>query len=445
MPRKGHLAPPAYFRAEAVREAPKRVDREAGEAGVIHGYAVITRGEALGHGVWADATFLGQVAEALGAQARGLKSRFTHPGLCSDGMGKYLGRSRGAWVDGDTVRSDLFISPAAAKSPDGNLAEYVLTLAEDDPEAFGASIVFTRDRGAEEEFALANGEEHEDENGDTRRRFKSPDPDNEHNLPHVRLASLRASDVVDEPAANPGGFFSDGEELAWRAEEALSFFLGLTDQPPPAAAIGLHPDRAKAFFEGFLQRHQLTVSKERAARAEGKTMSDEKESKPRVASLAELKSKYGARPEFVLQQLEANATIDQAEVAFLRLELAEQKAAAEKLQAEREQAEAEYREQLKKAGEEAAAAARAELRGHEGITLPEKALKTAEADDFGFDVEPDYSEAWSKLPRDKKRLFALGKSTKHTNPKDRAKATFDAYKAAEEAGLVSILENQRSS
>ena len=50
---------------------------------------------------------------------------------------------------------------------------------------------------------------------------------------------------------------------------------------------------------------------------------------PKAASLADLKAKFGTRPAFVIDQLEQGATIDQAEVAFLKLENSELKAQAE--------------------------------------------------------------------------------------------------------------------
>ena len=47
--------------ARAENESEPRIDREGGryESGIIRDVALITPGEALGHGVWIDATFLG--------------------------------------------------------------------------------------------------------------------------------------------------------------------------------------------------------------------------------------------------------------------------------------------------------------------------------------------------------------------------------------------------
>ena len=221
---------------------------------IIYGYAVITRGEALGHGVWVDSEMLDQVVAAGNALPKGAKTRFTHPGLCSDGLGKYLGRSRNFRRDGDVVRANLHLSVVAGKSPEAtnDPAEYIMAFAEEDPDAFGSSIVFWPDQGAMVCFA----DEHEDEDGE----FQSPDELNVRNLPHGRLAKLDACDIVGDPAANPGGFFSSGDESAARAEQVLSWVFGLTEvAPAPETLGGGQPNRIREFVNGFMARHDLVV------------------------------------------------------------------------------------------------------------------------------------------------------------------------------------------
>jgi hypothetical protein len=237
-----------YFRSNPAIGAPKKVDKEKR---IINGYAVITRGEALGHGFWVDSKMLEQVAEFGNEKENGLKTRFTHPGLCSDGLGKYLGRAKNFEVDGDIVRADLHLARSASKTPSGDLAGYVLDLALEDPESFGTSIVFSHDSDAEFQFMDSNT----DEEGD----FITPDELNVKNLPHTRLKALKASDVVDEPAANPGGFFSDKDEILSRAEEGLSYIFGLSEAKPDALSLGIDADRAKQFVERFCKRHGLSI------------------------------------------------------------------------------------------------------------------------------------------------------------------------------------------
>ena len=76
--------PTSRFRTQVARAAPSRVDRDAR---VIRGYAMLTAGEAEGHGLWIDDVFLDQVVQISQAKSRGIKARFAHPSLSGDGLG----------------------------------------------------------------------------------------------------------------------------------------------------------------------------------------------------------------------------------------------------------------------------------------------------------------------------------------------------------------------
>lgn len=253
-------APPRHSRSSVSRGlsasqegATARIDPTGGDygAGLIRGLSVITRGEALGHGMWVDLDFLSAVADKINAKPAGIKGRFTHPGLSSDGLGKFLGRVKNAVLDGDRVRGDLHIAKTARKTPDGDLGEYVMGLAAEDPEAFGTSIVFDHDYGEEDRFVA----EYEDEDGN----FKSPDADNSNNFYHARLAEIYADDVVDDPAANPDGLFHRGDEIASEADAALCFALGLTEEAPQLTQLTIDPERGRGFVTRFLAQHGLQV------------------------------------------------------------------------------------------------------------------------------------------------------------------------------------------
>lgn len=245
---------PERFRADAVREVPNGVDRSAGDekAGLIRGASVIVRGEAAGHGAWIDGHMLESVSEAINAAGpNGIKARFTHPGMSSDGLGTYLGRWKNASVDGDAVVADLHLAQSARKTPDGDLAEYVLKLAEDDPDMFGISIVFERDIDEERKFRTSNS--------DPKEGFRSPDPKNEKHYGHVRLKKLRAGDAVDTPAANPRGlFYSDGSEVPAIASDFMAYAMGLSESVPEAD-IGIDPDRARQFVDRYLKLNGLRI------------------------------------------------------------------------------------------------------------------------------------------------------------------------------------------
>ena len=194
------------------------VDRTYEDAkyhGVIKGVAVMTKGNVKDFRGWEidDAT-LGQIVEAGNQHANlGLKSRFGHPNMSSTALGTFLGRSKNFYKDGEVARADLYLSKTAYTTPDGNLASYVLDLAEKDPEAFGTSVVMGE---YDLEYRLeTDGTPKKDQNGN--------------NLPPLlRIQSLMAVDTVDDPAANNGmfsRFFNSSVEISVKATEFIDKLL----------------------------------------------------------------------------------------------------------------------------------------------------------------------------------------------------------------------------
>lgn len=253
--RLGILAtePPA-FRAARSLGSQGSVDRTGGRygAGLISRVSVITAGEAIGHGLWIDVNFIEQAHAALAAEPNGIKSRWTHPTMSADGLGKLTSRifSPEKSADGRQLFADQHMLQIGHTSPDGDLAGYLMDLAEEDPSAYGLSIVFYRDETAEAQFALENTVDGV---------FKSPDPDNALNLPHVRLQSLEAADAVDTPAANPAGLFSRKGDIARDADALAAYALGLVDERPAIASLGLDPVRVRGFATRFMQTHGLEL------------------------------------------------------------------------------------------------------------------------------------------------------------------------------------------
>jgi hypothetical protein len=277
---------PTLLRATPARglSSEHKIDRDGGDfgAGLITGVAVCTKGEALGHDLWLDDEFISQVSKALSKAGKtGLKARFTHPGLSSDGMGKHLGRLKASSVPSEAgvARGDLHFADAAHKTPQGDLAGYVMDLAEEDPSAFGKSIVFERDVEAEAAFMKKNGGDGDDEDYyEPLQGFTTPDAGNARGLRHARLKRLRASDVVDSPAANPSGLFHRGDEIAVEATELFDYVLGLTDELPVSTGeIGLdvHPDRVRGFVARFLSERKLEIRRTDMADESTKPADDE--------------------------------------------------------------------------------------------------------------------------------------------------------------------------
>lgn len=146
---------PEWLRAGIASRA-VGVDREANNGlGVLRGYVIAQLGpfKSEGRGRF-DLQSLKEIVELGNQKGRGLKSRFTHPDMSSDGLGKLLGRARDLRLDkaldartGEivpAVRGDLhFDKTAREQPPEGGrpLGDYVMDLAESDPEALSSSIV----------------------------------------------------------------------------------------------------------------------------------------------------------------------------------------------------------------------------------------------------------------------------------------------------------------
>ena len=180
----------------AFRAAPEKV-----ETNVITGCSIVTVGEALGHGVHLDKDFVKEVYRQGDAMRIGLKSRFGHPGMCSESLGTYLGRFRNfRLVDGgERLLADLHFAESARKSPHGDLPEYVKQLAKDDPKAFGTSIVFI------------DGERYrrdKDGNKIYQENWSEYDAFELTGEVFASCQKLLDCDFVDEPAANPDGLFA---------------------------------------------------------------------------------------------------------------------------------------------------------------------------------------------------------------------------------------------
>lgn len=204
---------------------------------IIRGYVLAQRGhfKSEGRGQFDDESLAKIVQLMQQKEPKGLKSRFTHPGLSSDGLGSFLGRVHNPRVDNDRVRGDLHLDRTAFDTPNGNLGKYVLDLAESDPDALSSSLVLS----TEKIYILdEKGKQKTDDKGDP--------------LPPIwRPTKLHFSDIVDTGDAVDGllsaGVDVDGLPMAalWRGSELLdSVFAG-----QPAEVIRA---RCNAWLERYL-------------------------------------------------------------------------------------------------------------------------------------------------------------------------------------------------
>jgi hypothetical protein len=224
------------------------VDREKN---ILRGYVIAQEGpfKSEGRGEF-DVAALQAIVSLAKAKSGGLKSRFTHPDMSNDGLGKFLGRAHNPFMDSAidartgkkvaAVRGDLHFDKTALETPpEGGrpLGLYVMDLAESDPDALSSSIVVQADQ---EEQLDKDGKAMLDKDG-------NPLP------PLWRPTVLHASDIVDTGDAVDGLLSAkvDIERLPlavlWKGEQLLdAVFL---DQPRDVIEA-----RLAAYVDRYLNR-----------------------------------------------------------------------------------------------------------------------------------------------------------------------------------------------
>lgn len=193
------------FRPEFIHCSLGDVDMEKGK---LEGVKIIQKGQINdARPYYVDDVTLAQI-EDLGNRARkGVKVRYTHVDH-EDAMGSHLGRAINFRVDGDCVRADIIMAKSAFVSPKGNLAGYVLSLAEEDSESLGMSVAGTLDA------AMMS----EEGDGD---------------LMPLRFVDLYSADVVAEPAATRNGLFSIQEDDTVKEELGVKVEVSVDEDKQP--------------------------------------------------------------------------------------------------------------------------------------------------------------------------------------------------------------------
>ncbi|MEI6061264.1 MAG: hypothetical protein WCR72_11180 [Bacteroidota bacterium] len=218
-----------YFSTPPIFSAPvTNIDRELG---IIQGVTIARVGIAKGHGGFVDRTFLLQIVDNAASKPAGIKARFGHPNMCSQALGTYLGRFKNYSYSGDQVKADLHLDETSKNTPNGDLFSYVLDMAGKNPDMFGASIVFEIGESVflEEEV---DGKKVEKE--------------------YFRLQELRATDIVDEPAATDGLF-------------SANTFPGIATQfldenPEIMDLIFSKPDSVVEFLSNYITNSKMNLS-----------------------------------------------------------------------------------------------------------------------------------------------------------------------------------------
>lgn len=149
-----------------------------------------------------DMTTLRQLVE-LGNAGK-IQAHLTHDHTGQEGIGDRLGEFSNFRIDMDVVRADLKLFEAASKSPSGDIADFVMTLAEETDD-FGVSVVVGTAKG--------------DMVGDR---------------VQMRIKEFLSADVVGRPAATAAAFETQPEEEDEMNEELNAL---ITTQGEQIAAL----------------------------------------------------------------------------------------------------------------------------------------------------------------------------------------------------------------
>jgi len=229
------------------------VDREAA---VLRGMIVAQEGpfKTPGRGEF-DKAALRSIIKTLKAAPNGLKSRFTHPDMSNDGLGKFLGRVKSPRMDKiavrdslgerkddeiSVVRTDLHLAAVSLdeNAPSGAIGKYVMDLAEEDPDALSSSLVLSY----EEEFRIdKKGRPMVDDSGEV--------------LPPLwRPLKLHASDIVDTGDAVDGLLAASGVDFAGLPDAAVRQGAALLDKVFAGQPREVVEARLTAFRDRYLAR-----------------------------------------------------------------------------------------------------------------------------------------------------------------------------------------------
>lgn len=195
------------------------------DSGVLQKVIVAQAGKVKSYFEQIDATTLAQIETLGNAKETGVKARFGHPNMCSSSFGTYIGRFKNFQVEGEKVFGDLHLDEVCKESPSGNLFGYIVKMAKNNPDMFGASIAFVP-----AEPAITDDD-----------------------YPATRIEELLATDLVDDPAATNSLFAVDS--FSYQATQFLD------TNPAIASLISRKPDTIIEFMLKYFSNNQ-TMKKE---------------------------------------------------------------------------------------------------------------------------------------------------------------------------------------
>lgn len=304
-----------------LKAKPAEVDNENG---VLKRVKVCSAGPALGHGVHLEGEFIDTVVEQGNAASKGLKARFGHPNMCSEALGTFIGRfsnfEKGTTVrdDGEEAEccfADLTLSESAKNTPHGDLHAYILSMAENEADMFGTSIVFTvgksyrrNTKTGEKAYRHVRESMYAIEvwyTGEDGSRLPKDDEDDLSEELFVECDKLHACDCVDEPAANDGLFSAfAADTVAGQITQFLDLhpqiFSLLEENQEILEAISQYGDKFDQFFSRYRDYRQRFKSEKEAVMSEKK-----EEKKKEVAEGTAAASGEESQKLFTQEEVEA--------------------------------------------------------------------------------------------------------------------------------------------
>jgi len=287
------------------------------EKGIIRNVAVVSVGTAKGHGVELDSEFIEETVRQGNEFRNGVKMRFGHPTMSSTALGTFLGRAKNFRVDNSgevpIARADAFLSTEAKDTPNGNLFDYVLGMADNESDAFGLSIVFKP--GDKFQF--------DDDGVKKKDNFDPAKPT------FIENDKFNFVDFVDDPAANASGLFStfDSTTIAGQVSEFLDTHPMIWD------VMKDRPDIFETFtarYNEYLQRKDTTttdgfdaetINEELSAVADthsGSVEPDKQNEEPKMSDerklFQEMEEKFGT--EIASEVFKTGGTLEDAQAKF---------------------------------------------------------------------------------------------------------------------------------
>lgn len=214
-----------HFKSSAFFKQNFNVERENS---IIKNVVIVQEGLDKNYGYF-EPEFINELIEEGNAQTSGVKSRFGHPNMCKTALGTFIGRYKNfrSVNDNGTTKAlaDLYLDPITKKTQvEGQgitYNEYILSMAESNPDMFGNSIHY------------ASGAEIE-----TRKNDNGEDVQVE---VYKNLTSFIASDLVDSPAATTN-LFKDSNDLG------ITTTRFLDENPQVFELLQEKPEIVKGFF-----------------------------------------------------------------------------------------------------------------------------------------------------------------------------------------------------